>query len=91
MLCFLVLQGYKYKMNSQKFYENLSSDYDDMTRFQIRLESEKQILKNLIEQYKIKSVIDIACGTGLHAIILAQLGLKVVGVDNSCNMLEKAK
>ena len=40
---------------------------------------------------KPKSVLDLGCGTGGHALILARRGYRVVGVDRSKNMLDIAK
>jgi len=73
------------------FYEDLAGNYDDMTRFQERLEKEKTILQAWVKRYRFFSPVDVACGTGLHAIIFAKMGLKPVGVDLSPLMLEQAK
>jgi SAM-dependent methyltransferase len=39
----------------------------------------------------VRSVLDIGCGTGGHAIVLAQRGYEVAGVDLSPSMLELAR
>jgi len=39
----------------------------------------------------VQAVLDLGCGTGNHAIILAQRGYDVVGVDRSVEMLECAR
>lgn len=72
------------------FYRDLAADYDDMTRFHKRLQREQSILKSLKKKYKFKTALDIACGTGLHAILLQKIGVDTVGADNSQPMLEKA-
>ena len=41
-------------------------------------------------RYDFKSVVDVACGTGLHSIILAEKGFSVTGADLSPSMIEKA-
>ena len=73
------------------FYEEIAVYYDTMTRFQERLPGETAILKTWVERYQFRSVVDIACGTGLHAIILTQLGIRSVGADLSAVMLEMAR
>jgi SAM-dependent methyltransferase len=40
---------------------------------------------------KVRSVLDLGCGTGGHAIRLAQAGLEVTGVDRSPEMVEQAR
>lgn len=73
------------------FYEELAADYDDMTRFDERIEQERAMLRGWVERYHIHSAVDVACGTGLHAIVLAQAGLRVVGADCSTAMLARAR
>jgi glycine/sarcosine N-methyltransferase len=74
-----------------EFYQELAPHYDQMTRFQARFKSEEKILREWIKRYEFKSVLDVACGTGLHAIILSTLGIKVVGSDISPDMLKHAR
>jgi SAM-dependent methyltransferase len=62
-----------------------------MTRFSHRLESEKEIMQNWVTKYKINNVLDAACGTGLHAIVLSKLGVSVTGADTSKEMLDGAR
>ena len=38
-----------------------------------------------------QSILDLGCGTGKHALLLAQSGYQVVGVDRSSEMLERAQ
>jgi len=39
----------------------------------------------------IKRILDLGCGTGAHAVLLAQRGYEVVGVDRSPEMLHRAR
>lgn len=73
------------------FYEEIVSNYDSMTRFQERIERETATLQEWAERYGFRSAVDTACGTGLHAIILAQLGIDTAGADISEAMLEQAR
>lgn len=72
------------------FYRDLADDYDDMTRFQKRMDQERSILITLQKKFKFKTALDVACGTGLHAILLQKIGVDTVGTDNSRAMLDKA-
>jgi SAM-dependent methyltransferase len=77
-------------------YDHFSSDYDRFVNWQSRLAVElpfiEQLLSSLahIENPKPR-VLDTACGTGMHAIALAEYGYPTVGVDLSGRMVEKAR
>ena len=73
------------------FYDNISEYYDDMTHFHGRLQREKQIIEKWVKRYRFKRVLDAACGSGVHTIILNQLGVSAVGVDISHEMIKKAR
>jgi len=51
---------------------------------------ETKLLDSVFKKYGVKSVLDVACGTGGHAIELAKLGYTVVGFDISNKILELA-
>jgi len=73
----------------EKFYNTLAADYDEMTDFENRFESEKTVFKTIIERYPIKSALDAGAGTGFHSLVLATLGIHVTAIDISREMLEK--
>lgn len=73
------------------FYESLAPDYDRMTRTRERFQTEEALLRAFIDPARHKNALDLACGTGLHAITLARMGLSVTAVDNSAAMLRKAR
>lgn len=49
-----------------------------------------QFLTKLFKKHRVRSVLDIACGTGRHAIGLKKRGYEVVGVDLGPAMIEYA-
>lgn len=51
---------------------------------------EAELLDSLFKSNNVKRVLDVACGTGGHAVELAKLGYSVVGLDVSTKMLEIA-
>ena len=73
------------------FYEEWVADYDLMTQFEARLESERELVHQFVEEYRIGKALDAGCGTGLHSILLAQLGAQVTGIDLSAAMLRQAR
>jgi SAM-dependent methyltransferase len=57
-------------------------------------EAECDLIERLFTTYgngQIKSVLDLGCGTGNHAIPLARRGFEVIGVDRSESMLAQAR
>jgi glycine/sarcosine N-methyltransferase len=82
---------YDQPKNTRDFYHVISEIYDDMTHFQQRLNTEMRTLSKWLEKYKIRSVLDAACGSGLHTISLARLGVPCVGIDISQEMIKIAK
>lgn len=73
------------------FYKILTPFYDEMIDFENRIIREKPFFKELITSYKIKSALDIGCGTGMHSIMFSELGVESWGFDNSLEMIKKAK
>jgi 2-polyprenyl-3-methyl-5-hydroxy-6-metoxy-1,4-benzoquinol methylase len=73
------------------FYGRLGDDYDLMTNFTARLENQRPLIVDLVEKFNIRSVLDIGCGSGVHAILLAQAGARVTAVDPSAELIELAR
>ncbi len=72
-------------------FSTIASFYDDMTGFDRRLRNDYDVIGGLVRRFNIKSALDAGCGTGVHTIILARLGIDVLGFDASGEMLEKAR
>lgn len=75
-------------LDPDAFYDSLASEYDAMTQFAARLEKQRSILSQYAGAHR---AIDMGCGTGIHSIALAQLGVRVVGIDVSAGMLDRAR
>ena len=78
-------------MKYNEFYDSFSDFYDVMTRFEFRLQNEKEFFLKLKTEFGFSKAIDIGCGTGAHTTILSECGAEVVGLDPSKGMIEKAK
>jgi len=69
------------------FYDRLAPEYDAMTLPAKRFVKEKPFFRLLVEKYGIATAVDAGCGTGFHALLLAQLGVRVTAVDVAEEML----
>jgi glycine/sarcosine N-methyltransferase len=72
-------------------YDALSDDYDRFVNWEDRLAYEMPFIERTLRQADAHRVLDVACGTGIHAIQLAGHGYEVVGADLSAPMIERAR
>jgi len=78
-------------MSSVPLYDALAVDYDRFVNWPARLAHELPFLERLFQAYGVQAVLDSACGSGQHAISLAQRGYQVIGADLSTPMVEQAR
>ena len=71
-------------------YEKFAYDYDEFGPIEEYLGDEKTFLEKIFTEHGVKNVLDCACGTGQHLLMLAQSGYNVWGSDYSKSMLEVA-
>jgi len=77
----------------RRWYEELFANYAktyDTESFTAGTLGEVDFLEKEISYDKTKSILDIGCGTGRHAIELAKRGYSVTGIDLSASQLERA-
>ena len=77
-------------MNTVPLYDSFD-DYDRFVNWPARLEFELPFFRRLFQQEKVRSVLDVACGTGHHAIALAREGYQATGADISQAMVDRAR
>jgi ubiquinone/menaquinone biosynthesis C-methylase UbiE len=75
----------------EDFYDQLAPTYDAMTGFGQRFVTERPSFEAIVSRYGFRSALDAGCGSGFHAILLAMLGVDVLGVDASSEMLRLAE
>lgn len=73
------------------FYDNFSSDYDRFVSWPGRLALEIPFLTSQLREIGANSVLDAACGTGMHTLALAQAGFEAAGADLSVGMIARAR
>ena len=78
-------------LDSNEFYDRLAKAFDVMTDWRKRLGFEMPFLLHTLDQRKARTILDTACGTGWHAIALAQKGYRAAGCDASPQMIERAR
>jgi SAM-dependent methyltransferase len=66
-----------------KFYDKIWGRYD--------YNADVEFLGKLFREHDCRSVIDVGCGTGNHALRLSRMGYEVTGVDLSSTMLRIAR
>ena len=83
-------------MMTNTTYDDFSQDYDRFVNWESRLAAEMPFLEHLLGQVSTGqarplSVLDAACGTGMHAIALARKGYTAAGADYSQGMVAAAQ
>lgn len=78
-------------LEARGFYDDLGTDYDLMVSWETRLEREKAFLRRMREETDAETVLDAACGTGMHAVAFARAGMRSAGADLSPQMIEQAR
>jgi SAM-dependent methyltransferase len=72
-------------------YDALSQDYDRFVNWDRRLAHELPFLEGRLKAAGGRRILDIACGTGRHAIALAERGYDLVATDVSAPMVQLAE
>lgn len=73
------------------FDQELAVYYDRMIRWEKRLAFERPLFDALWKRYKTQSVLDAACGSGMHLQLFIEQGLDAMGSDGSAGMIELAR
>ncbi|HET92090.1 MAG TPA: class I SAM-dependent methyltransferase [Chloroflexi bacterium] len=72
-------------------YDQFSPDYDRFVNWEGRLAAEMPFIERQLQAVDAGRILDVACGTGMHAIELARRGYEVTGSDLSAGMIERAR
>jgi len=72
-------------------YDELSADYDRFVDWPSRLDAELPFIERQLQAVAARTVLDAACGTGMHTLALAEKGYEVAGTDISAPMIEVAR
>ena len=72
-------------------FEDLTDIYEAMIDWPKRLAREGSFYRSCFEGAGVRSVVDVACGTGHHAALFHSGGLRVEGADVSAAMIDRAR
>jgi 2-polyprenyl-3-methyl-5-hydroxy-6-metoxy-1,4-benzoquinol methylase len=81
----------KNNQSPEQFYDSIVDEYDEMTDMERRFSKEMPVFQSLAKKYNLATALDAGSGTGVHSILLAQLGLQVTATDISEHMLHAAQ
>jgi 2-polyprenyl-3-methyl-5-hydroxy-6-metoxy-1,4-benzoquinol methylase len=75
----------------EEYTHDFVNRWDELINWKARWESEQGFFQDVLRQYEAARVLDAACGTGFHTVMLARDGFNVVGADGSPEMVRKAQ
>ncbi len=70
-------------------YDKEAENYDRFNEENSKIVN--QCIEKILKEFKIKSILDLSCGTGSQVIWLAKKKFNIIGYDINCKMLEIAK
>ena len=77
-------------MSKENLYTSCAKYYDLLV-IKKDVEREVKFISKLFNNFKVKSILDVGCGTGLHLIPLNRIGFDTEGLDLSASMLKEAR
>ncbi|OLL27221.1 hypothetical protein BTH42_33990 [Burkholderia sp. SRS-W-2-2016] len=72
-----------------QYHRSFVERWDELINWDGRAKAENGFFQKLLKQRGVNSVLDVACGTGYHAIDLARAGFAVTASDGSATMVER--
>lgn len=78
-----------HKTAKASHYSHQAKDYDAFNEENSKVTN--QTIEKLLKKYKVKTVLDMTCGTGSQVFWLLKRGYDVVGSDINANMLKMAR
>ena len=83
------------KLSSKLYLEQYTPEFvgrwDELINWERRRRAENGFFERVLTKAGARHVLDIACGTGYHTIMLSRSGFEVTGADGSAPMIAKSK
>ena len=74
-----------------EFYDRFVDKYDVLVSYENRVKREANFYDYLFKKHNINTILDCACGTGHHVMMLKQMEYDIEGSDLSPAMIDKAR
>ena len=75
----------------KQYSPQFAARWDELIDWQRRAEAENNFFQDILKEHGVKTVLDIACGTGYHAVTLKADGFLVTAADGAPNMLDQTR
>ena len=75
----------------EQYSPEFAGRWDELIDWRRRAEAENNFFQNILKGHEVESVLDIACGTGFHAVTLKADGFEVTAADGAPNMLVQTR
>jgi ubiquinone/menaquinone biosynthesis C-methylase UbiE len=73
------------------FEYQIAPEYFDAYNLSANTDENNSIIEGILKNYKVKTVLDLTCGTGSQVFHLAKLGYSVIGADLSSSLIKIAR
>ncbi|MFF1711534.1 methyltransferase domain-containing protein [Streptomyces sp. NPDC058268] len=75
---------------TEEYVPSFVEKWDSLIDWEKRAESEGNFFIDLLRKWGVRSVLDVATGTGFHSVALLSAGFETVSADGSADMLARA-
>ena len=75
----------------EQYSPEFAGRWDELIDWQRRAEAENNFFQDILKGHGVETVLDIACGTGFHSVILKADGFQVTAADGAPNMLVQTR
>lgn len=76
---------------AQQYVPTLVERWDELIHWGRRAEGERGFFNDTLAEAGVRTVLDVAAGTGYHSVMLAEAGFEVTTTDVSARMLRRAE
>lgn len=73
----------------EQYSPEFAGRWDELIDWQRRAEAENNFFRDILRAHGVERVLDIACGTGYHAVTLRAEGFQVTAADGAPSMLDR--